>query len=166
MTKEQRAAMAQDCFKANPKHDLYYQTIDGQCFQHWHDANEHSKTLDTRTIEEVRSGGDMKYTLAVHEKIDKINSCKDALELTAIKIGNKEHPDVVVALNAKLAQFSDEKARKTAEAIAKGAAASDLNVDEKGAADAKAKAEAKEAAKANAAADKAAADADKANNKK
>lgn len=54
------------------------------------------------------------------EKIDKINACKDALELTEIKIGNKEHPDVAAAFNAKLKEFSDEKARKEAEAIAAG----------------------------------------------
>ncbi len=121
MSPEERKQAAQACFKANPKADRYYQTADGQCFRHWHDANEHSKSLIVRNIEEVSRVEKPEAKKESHqEKIDKINACKDALELTEIKIGNKEHPDVAAAFNAKLKEFSDEKARKEAEAIAAG----------------------------------------------
>ena len=45
-------------FISNPKVDVLHITRDGQSFEQWHDANEHSKSLgaseDDRKIEEVQ----------------------------------------------------------------------------------------------------------------
>ena len=55
--KELKESAAQH-FSVNPKVDVYHATRDGQCFENWHDANEHSKTLGNteadRHIEEIK----------------------------------------------------------------------------------------------------------------
>ena len=49
---------AQLHFDSNPNAEKYHVTKDGQCFENWHDANEHSKTLgstsEDREIVEVK----------------------------------------------------------------------------------------------------------------
>jgi hypothetical protein len=58
--KENVKKAAEDFFsdKSHERKSLVHITRDGQCFDEWHDANEHSKTLgnlpEDRHIEEVK----------------------------------------------------------------------------------------------------------------
>ena len=110
-TKEELKKVADDCFKANKNIDVLHQTADGQCFAHWHDANEHSKHIGVRDINEIRRNDAGKGTLTLQEKLDLIEACKTADELTAIEIGNKENPKVKAAMDAKLKEFADAEAK-------------------------------------------------------
>lgn len=42
---------AAEHFASNPNVNLFFVTRDGMCFEKWHDANEHSKTLGTEAAD-------------------------------------------------------------------------------------------------------------------
>lgn len=42
---------AAEHFASNAKVDLFFVTRDGMCFEKWHDANEHSKSLGTEAAD-------------------------------------------------------------------------------------------------------------------
>ncbi len=99
-------------FQANPAHDVYHVTKDGQCFVKWHDANEHSKTIKNRDIavikksdvtvsdstEAMTRGGEM--TL-----IEKINACTTEAEVNAL-IKNNSPKVAKEAAKAKIAELN------------------------------------------------------------
>jgi hypothetical protein len=95
------------CFIANPKMDELHVTRDGQCFEKWHDANEHSKTLgstaDDRLVEKVKrddaseeiaelESGDVKLTFA-----QKVEACTTVAEVEALIKKNTAKADKELA---------------------------------------------------------------------
>jgi hypothetical protein len=111
MDKKELRSIADECFEVNKQDDLYYQTADGQCFRNWHDANEHSKPLEVRTVVEVRRDDAKKGTMTAAEKVDLINACTTVEQLTEIEIGNKENPKAKAAMDAKLKEFAEAEAK-------------------------------------------------------
>ena len=54
MKTEELKASADKHFKANPKVEKYFVTADGQCFEVEHNAINHSKTLGSKEIIEIK----------------------------------------------------------------------------------------------------------------
>ena len=117
MNKEEIKASAKKHFDSNADHKKYFVTVDGMCFPHWHDANEHSKVLGNRTIEEVDREGTK--TKSVAERIAEVNAATTPEELEAVKPGNKEHISIQGAYKTQVKAFEVAGAKDKAAAEVK-----------------------------------------------
>ena len=84
---EKLKSAAATCFFANPTDKLYHVTADGQCFNSWHDANEHSKYLGVRELVEISRRdceGLDKNTEGKKTLLEQIDACTKAEEVEAL----------------------------------------------------------------------------------
>lgn len=102
-------------FAANPGHDVYHVTKDGQCFVKWHDANEHSKSIKQRDIAVIKRG-DVSVSASPATGgssdgkeltlIEKINACTTEAEVNAL-IKNNSPKAAKEAAKAKISSLVD-----------------------------------------------------------
>jgi hypothetical protein len=114
MTKEKLYQSAQRHFDANEKDNLYYVTDDGACFLSWHDANEHSKTLGVRAIEEISREG--VKGASIESQIEKVNAATSLEEWGKLKPANKTAKAVWDAWTAKGEELKLKKEKEDAAA--------------------------------------------------
>jgi hypothetical protein len=109
MTKQELRKIADKHFADNPTHNLYYVTADGQCFLNWHDANEHSKTLGNRTVEEFRREDAKVKVPLIDDQVAKINAAEFPEALRPLKPNNKAAMGVWDAYEAKLDELTKKE---------------------------------------------------------
>jgi hypothetical protein len=106
MTKADLKKIADKHFQDNLSHNLYYVTADGQCFTNWHDANEHSKTVGNRTIEEFKRENAKVKAEGIEELLAKINKAEFPEALQSLKPDNKAAKEVRNAYDTKYAELA------------------------------------------------------------
>lgn len=104
-------------FEANPNVEAFHVTVDGQCFESMHDANEHSKSLrfddnfkgveesELRKIVEIKKGGVVVTVKTVSEVTELINAATTIEEVNAI-VGDDARKGVKVAAEKKIKELS------------------------------------------------------------